>query len=218
MTAAPARCPYCGSIENHGNICDWCHSPISDDYYINESRNKKMKIKLEFTDLDPTQALELIKCATARSEEERVGEPAPAMTTTAPVKPAAPVLPAPAAAPPASAVPVQAVPTAVPVQATAAVAPVAPVASAAPAASSATAPIPTAPPTAVKQYTADELAVAVRPVCEMPGGREKLLNLLHSFTYTDSTGTVRTVQSIMDMPPEQYPALASGIRQLGGRI
>lgn len=212
MTAAPARCPYCGSIENHGNICDWCHSPISDDYYINESENKKMKIKLEFTDLDPTQALELIKCATSRSEEERPADLAPAMTLSAPVQPAAPVLPA----PPASAVPVQAVPTAVPVQPP--VAAVAPVTIAAPAASSATAPIPTAPPTAVKQYTADELAVAARPVCEMPGGREKLLDLLHSFTYTDSTGAVRTVQSIMDMPPEQYPALANGIRQLGGRI
>lgn len=79
--------------------------------------------------------------------------------------------------------------------------------------------IPTAPvPTAVKQYTTDELAVAARPICELPGGREKLLELLHSFTYTDKDGAVKQVQSIMDVPQELYPALANGIRQLGGRI
>lgn len=164
-----------------------------------------MKIRIEFTDLDPAQALELIKCAAAHSGEERASDCAPAATPTVPIQPAAPILPAPAAAP---VVPVQAVPTAVPVQP-----PVAAVAPAAP-----TQPAPASPPTAVKQYTADELAVAARPVCEMPGGREKLLDLLHSFTYTDSTGAVRTVRSIMEMPPEQYPALANGIRQLGGRI
>ena len=208
MTAAPARCPYCGSIENHGNLCDWCHNTISDDYYINESEDKKMKIKLEFTDLDPAQALELIRLAT-RGAEEHAADPAPVLPAPAPVLPApAPVLPAPTTVPPAPSVPVQPIPTAVPFQPPAAAAP------AAPTATPAAAPI----PTVVKQYTADELALAARPVCEMPGGREKLLDLLHSFTYTDSTGTVRTVQSLMDMPPEQYPALANGIRQLGGRI
>lgn len=24
----PKRCPYCGSIENHSGVCDWCHSMI----------------------------------------------------------------------------------------------------------------------------------------------------------------------------------------------
>ena len=85
------------------------------------------------------------------------------------------------------------------------------------------APVPATPapapvPTSTKQYTADELAVAARPICELPGGREKLLDLLHSFTYTDKSGVTKQVQSIMDMPPELYPALANGIRQLGGRI
>ncbi len=202
----PTLCPYCGSIENHGNICDWCHSPIAEDYI--ESEDKKMKVTIEFADLDPAQALELIKCAAAHSTEERT-DCAPATTPPAPVQPAALVTPVPTAAP---AVPVQAVPPAItskpPV---AAVAPVAP-------APVPTQPAPDAPPTAVKQYTADELALAARPICEIPGGREKLLDLLHTFTYTDSTGAPRTVQSIMDIPPEQYPALANGIRQLGGRI
>jgi primosomal protein N' len=26
----PIRCPYCGSIENHSNRCDWCHSDINE--------------------------------------------------------------------------------------------------------------------------------------------------------------------------------------------
>lgn len=93
-------------------------------------------------------------------------------------------------------------------------APAVPIAPSAPAAPV----IPTAPPTAVKQYTADELAVAARPLCETPEMREQLLNLLHSFSYTDAAGDTKTVQSIRDMPPELYPQLANGIRQLGGRI
>ena len=205
----PTLCPYCGSIENHGNICDWCHSPIAEDYV--ESEDKKMKVTIEFADLDPAQALELIKCAAAHSAEERA-YCAPEMTPPAPVQPAAPGAPVPKAAP---AVPVQAVPPAITSRPQ--VAPVTPVIPVAPAPVP-TQPAPAAPPTAVKKYTADELALAARPICEIPGGREKLLDLLHSFTYTDSTGAPQTVQSIMDMPPEQYPALANGIRQLGGRI
>ncbi len=79
---------------------------------------------------------------------------------------------------------------------------------------------PTAPaavPTAVKQYTPDELSIASRPIVEA-GRQQELLDLLHSFTYTDTSGAVRNVQSIRDMPKELYPAFANGIRQLGGKI
>lgn len=73
-------------------------------------------------------------------------------------------------------------------------------------------------PTAVRQYTQDELAVAARPLCENEALRGKLLELLHTFSYTDSTGAVKQVQSIRDLPPESYAAMANGIRQLGGKI
>lgn len=160
-----------------------------------------MTIELKFSGLSPEQALRLIREASGTSGEAEVRAEAPAQTP-----PAAVIPPVAATTPPTAAV----IP---PVAAT--IPPTAPVV---PVAQSAPTPIPTVPPTAVKQYTADELAVAARPICEMPGGREKLLELLHSFTYTDSTGAVRTVQSIMEMPQELYPALANGIRQLGGRI
>ena len=150
-----------------------------------------MTLEIKFSGVTPAQALKLIMAADAAAEiqTEPQTETAPALAIHAPITTQS-----------EPAVPVQTIPTAAPVQP-----PVAAVQ-------------PPAPPTAVKQYTQDELAVAARPVCELPGGREKLLELLHSFSYTDSTGAVRTVQSIMDMPPEQYPALANGIRQLGGRI
>lgn len=204
--AAPIRCPYCGSIENNGRTCFWCGNSVTDNYY--ESEEKNMTIELKFSGLTPEQALKLIKEASGTSAEAEVRAEAPTQTPpVAVIQPNAPAIApnAPAIAPTAATIPTTA-PTTPPT------APTIPVAQSAPA------PIPTAPPTAVKQYTADELAVAARPVCEMPGGREKLLELLHSFTYTDSTGAVRTVQSIMEMPPELYPALANGIRQLGGRI
>lgn len=73
------------------------------------------------------------------------------------------------------------------------------------------------PPTAVKKYTADELSVASRPIVEA-GRQQELLDLLHSFTFTDASGVVRNVQNIREMPEELYPAFANGIRQLGGRI
>lgn len=77
--------------------------------------------------------------------------------------------------------------------------------------------VPTAPPTAVKKYTADELSIASRPIAEA-GRRQELLNLLHSFTFTDANGVTRNVQNIREMPEELFPAFANGIRQLGGRI
>lgn len=162
-----------------------------------------MTIELKFSGLTPEQALKLIREASGTSAEAEVNTEAPAQA-----------LPAPTIAPNAPAI----APNAPAVTPTAPIAPAVPVTQSAPVPAVTSAPVPTAPPTAVKQYTADELAVAARPVCELPGGREKLLELLHSFTYTDSTGAVRNVQSIMEMPPELYPALANGIRQLGGRI
>lgn len=155
-----------------------------------------MTIELKFSGLTPEQALRLIREASGTSAEAEVNTEAPVQTPPNPaIAPNTPVI-APAAS----------------------ITPAVPVAQSAPVPAVTSAPVPTAPPTAVKQYTADELAVAARPICEMPGGREKLLELLHSFTYTDRTGAVRTVQSIMEMPQELYPALANGIRQLGGRI
>ena len=77
--------------------------------------------------------------------------------------------------------------------------------------------VPTAPPTAVKKYTADELSVASRPLVEV-GKQQEILDLLHSFTFTDASGVTRNVQNIREMPEELYPAFANGIRQLGGRL
>ena len=79
------------------------------------------------------------------------------------------------------------------------------------------APAMAAPPTAVKKYTADELSIASRPIVEA-GRQQELLDLLHSFTFTDQSGVTRNVQNIREMPEELYPAFANGIRQLGGRI
>ena len=190
----PIICPYCSSIENNGRTCFWCGNPVR-EYTEYESEENTMTIEMKFTGLTPEQAQRLIKAATENAEAKNAAPTASDVTAHAPSIPEAPVQQ------PVTPVP----PTAPPV---AQVAPVAPVAQTAPAAA----------PTAVKQYTQDELAVAARPVCEMPGGREKLLALLRSFSYTDNSGAVKQVQSIMDMPPEQYPALAAGIRRLGGRI
>ena len=73
------------------------------------------------------------------------------------------------------------------------------------------------PPVAAREYTMDELALASRPVCEA-GRQAELLNLLHSFTFTDSAGNTQNVQSIQQLPKESYPAFANGIRALGGKI
>lgn len=155
-----------------------------------------MTIEMKFTGLSPEQALRLIKAAAEASPNTQNAGPAPVTTPTLSI----------------NAVPAPAIPVQQPIPAAAPVVP--------PTVPPVSAPVPTAPPvpTATKQYTADELAVAARPICELPGGREKLLELLHSFSYTDQSGATKQVQSIMDMPPELYPALANGIRQLGGRI
>lgn len=76
---------------------------------------------------------------------------------------------------------------------------------------------PTVPPVAARKYTMDELALASRPVCEA-GRQAELLNLLHSFTFTDNAGNTQQVQSIQQLPEESYPAFANGIRALGGKI
>lgn len=76
---------------------------------------------------------------------------------------------------------------------------------------------PVTPPTAVRKYTMDELALASRPICEA-GRQAELINLLHSFTYTDAAGNVQQVQSIQQLPESLYPDFANGIRSLGGKI
>ncbi len=197
----PLLCPYCGSIDNNNRTCFWCGNIINN---YTESEETTMTLEIKFSGLTPEQALRLINAAAGSNAEAEITEHPVAVPTIqqpaqpVPVPPRIPTVPAAPVVPPAA----PAIPTAPP---TAPAAPPVP-------------PIPTAPPTAIRQYTADELAVAARPLCESPEMREKLLNLLHSFSYTDAAGTVRTVQSIRDMPPELYPELANGIRQLGGRI
>ncbi len=135
----------------------------------------------------------------------------PADTTQCPATPQAPApivqtsAPTPAVPAPAPVVPIQ---------------PVAPASTPISVQPPITSPVPTNPvtiPTAVKQYTQNELSLASRPIVET-GRQQELLDLLHSFTYTDANGTVRNVQSLRDMPKELYPAFANGIRQLGGKI
>nr|DAP59456.1 MAG TPA: PROTEIN/RNA Complex, archaeal, ribosomal, 50S, protein.0A [Caudoviricetes sp.] len=202
----PIICPYCSSIENNGRTCFWCGNPVT-EY---ESEEKNMTIEMKFTGLSPEQALKLIKAAS--------GAPAEAQTEAAPAAPAvaAPVQPV---IPTAQAVPVavphvQPIPTAQPIPVAAPTVQPAPTAPQVPAAPPAAQTI----PTAVRQYTQDELAVAARPLCENEALRGKLLELLHTFSYTDSAGAVKQVQSIRDLPPESYAAMANGIRQLGGKI
>lgn len=162
-----------------------------------------MTIEMKFTGLSPEQAMKLIRTATeAAPDAQNTATTVPVAAALESVTQSVPAVPAVPVQPVVPTAPAPTVPTGVP---------------------HTPAPVPTTPvpapvPTSAKQYTADELAVAARPICELPGGREKLLDLLHSFTYTDKGGVTKQVQSIMDMPPELYPALANGIRQLGGRI
>ncbi len=229
----PLICPYCGSIDNNNRTCFWCGNifqvlrnkelaqqssgDILRKTNDTESEETTMTLEIKFSGLTPEQALRLIKAAGSNAEAEIAEYPAAAPTIQRPVQPM-PVPPMIHAAPAAPFIPpaAPAIPTAPP--APALTAPVTPAATPTAPTAPPVPPIPTAPPTAIRQYTADELAVAARPLCESPEMREKLLNLLHSFSYTDAAGTVRTVQSIRDMPPELYPELANGIRQLGGRI
>lgn len=190
----PMICPYCSSIENNGRTCFWCGNPVT-EY---ESEEKNMTLEIKFSGVSPEQALRLIRAASDVPAEVQT-EAAPAVpAVAAPVQPV--VLPA--------VQPAQPVPPAQPI----------------PVAAPAVQPVPAAPPaqqtipTAVRQYTQDELAVAARPLCENEALRGKLLELLHTFSYTDSAGAVKQVQSIRDLPPESYATMANGIRQLGGKI
>lgn len=145
-------------------------------------------------EVSPEQAVKIAEILAAITVPASAPIPVqqPAFTQTSapvPVQPAAPTVPVQTA-------PLAPAPAPIPVQQPAAPAPV---------------------PTAVKQYTPDELSIASRPIVEA-GRQQELLDLLHSFTYTDINGVVRNVQSIRDMPKELYPAFANGIRQLGGKI
>lgn len=68
-------------------------------------------------------------------------------------------------------------------------------------------------PTATKQYTMQELSLATRPIVEA-GRQQEVLDYLHSFKKADGT----PVQTIMDLPVEQYGVFAQGLRQMGGKI
>ena len=170
-----------------------------------------MTLEIKFSGVSPEQALKLIKAA--------ADVPAEVQTEAAPAAPAVavsvqPVIPT-AQAPVVPVAPaVQPIPTARPIPVAAPAAQPAPTTQTVPAVPPAVQSV----PTAVRQYTQDELAVAARPLCENEALRGKLLELLHTFSYTDSTGAVKQVQSIRDLPPESYAAMANGIRQLGGKI
>lgn len=200
----PIICPYCSSIENNGRTCFWCGNPVT-EY---ESEEKNMTIEMKFTGLSPEQALKLIKAASDAPAEAQTEAAPAAPAPAAPVQPVIPTAQSPAVSIAPAVQPAQPVPPAQPI----------------PVAAPAVQPVPAAPPaqqtipTAVRQYTQDELAVAARPLCENEALRGKLLELLHTFSYTDSAGAVKQVQSIRDLPPESYAAMANGIRQLGGKI
>lgn len=155
-------------------------------------------------EVTPEQA---IKIAALLAEPKAVSSAAPiqqASVQTIPVAQPVPVIPVSAPSSVTAPAPIPTMPAPVPVR---------------------TAPIPTAPAapapvpvqTAAKEYSMDELSLASRPIVEA-GRQQELLDLLHSFTFTDANGVVKNVQSIREMPKELYPAFANGIRRLGGRI
>lgn len=157
-----------------------------------------MSIKMTI-EVSPAQAVEIAKLlaapsAPAPSEPVHTVQPTPVQTAPVQTAPVQQIPHIPTAAPAAQAA------STVPTQ-TAAVAP--------PAAQTL--------PIASREYTMDELALAARPICEA-GRQAELLNLLHSFTFTDAAGNVQNVQSIQQLPKESYPAFANGIRALGGKI
>lgn len=156
-----------------------------------------MSIKMTI-EVSPEQAVRIAEILGSAENFQSAPTVAPAAVPDIPAVPTAP-----AAIPTAASV-VPVVPPAVPV-----------VPAAQPAA------VPTAAaaamPTAVRKYTADELSIASRPIVEA-GRQQELLDLLHSFTFTDANGVTRNVQNIREMPEELFPAFANGIRQLGGRI
>lgn len=164
-----------------------------------------MSIKMTI-EVTPEQAVRIAEILGSTGTFQGAPTTAPAAVSDMPAVQTAP------AAMPAAASVVPVVPTAVPVVPSAQPAavptvPTVPTAAAAPAAM----------PTAVKKYTADELSIASRPIVEA-GRQQELLDLLHSFTFTDVNGVTRNVQNIREMPEELFPAFANGIRQLGGRI
>lgn len=170
-----------------------------------------MSIKMTI-EVSPEQAVRIAEILGSSGTFHNTQTASPAAVQGVSAVPSAPPAPPadaslPAATAPAAVVPV--VPPAVPAVPTAqsAAVPTVPTAAAAPAAM----------PTAVRKYTADELSIASRPIVEV-GRQQELLDLLHSFTFTDANGVVRNVQNIREMPEELFPAFANGIRQLGGRI
>lgn len=171
-----------------------------------------IKMTIEVT---PEQA---IKIAALLAEPKTVSTATPVQQTPVQATPVAqpvPVMPVSAPGSVTAPTPIPTVPAPVPVQA--APVPTAPAAPAPVPVQTTPAPVPAPVPTAVKEYSMDELSLASRPIVEA-GRQQELLNLLHSFTFTDANGVVKNVQSIREMPKELYPAFANGIRQLGGRI
>lgn len=214
---APPRCPFCGSIENHGNICDWCHNPITDDYINDESENKKM-LEVKVTITAATDLMTVLNNIAAALDGKNLhtvcnqfgadskhidnmgtinmgvgGKTQPA-TPTAPVATPAQVLGAPLSATPAQ--------TATPI------APTVPVATPGPAVTP-TANVAPAPivPTSAPQYTLDMIATAGSALIDA-GKMDQLMGLLGKFG----------VASLTELAPESYGAVANELRALGAAI
>lgn len=167
-----------------------------------------MNIKMTI-EVSPEQAVRIAEILGGTGTFQNAPTTAPAAVPDIPAVPTAPAA--------LSSLPAAAVSTAIPTAAS--VVPVTPTAvPVVPTAQPAAVPnVPTAAPTSVRKYTADELSIASRPIVEA-GRQQELLDLLHSFTFTDANGVTRNVQNIREMPEELFPAFANGIRQLGGRI
>lgn len=188
---APPRCPYCGSIENNGSTCSWCHNKINDD----ESEDKKMTVELKFTGLSAELASALLRQAmrAGETEEQAANTPAVLPIQQPAVHIAAPVQTAPVIPPTAPGVPAVPVSAAVPVQQPAAV----------PAAS----PISAVPLAAPPTYDVEMLGRAAAPLAAQ-GKQQELFALLHSFG----------VQALTQLPPERYGEMALKLRELGAQI
>ncbi len=49
---SPPMCQYCGSIENNGIKCSWCHNYISEIIMENDEQAKKKKRKRGFKNVN----------------------------------------------------------------------------------------------------------------------------------------------------------------------
>lgn len=208
---SPPMCQYCGSIENNGIKCSWCHNYISEIIMENDEQAKKkkesedLKMLIKMTvEATPEQAIQIahLLCKaiptdnsinTANAHTPAVPITVPARVTAAPMAAPAQIPIAPAQSPMA---PIPAAP--VPVQV-----PVAPVPTA-PITQQSASIVPTVP---APVYDIEMLGCAAAPLA-MQGKRQELTNLLHSFG----------VEALTQLPPDKYGEMAMKLRELGAQI